>query len=241
MKAAVAFADLVLSRLQQWVWTKHVRLVSAEVLLPWNCPVIFPTCVHWVSLSALTHFICLVFKKKKKAQTNNERQAIGDAFHSWSANVETTENFKVLLRCLMSRTQFYPDTEHLLSRSVSWQIVCNVFCLSEVFQSTVLNGARGPMVERTAGCRYIPGATIQSEWAKFWDGCKNQTIWNIHEISYFFTSHKCMLPHYVSCYIYFFVYLHMSYPVEFMLWIGLSVLFVCLQTLLVQLANICWF
>ena len=33
------------------------------------------------------------------------------------------------------------------------------------FQSTVSNGARGPMVERTAGHRHIPGTTVQSEWA----------------------------------------------------------------------------
>lgn len=163
---------------------------------------------------------------------------MNDWWRSWSANVETAESIKVLLRCLMSRTQFYPHTEHLLSRSVSWQIVCNVFCLSEVFQSTVLNGARGPMVERTAGCRYIPGATIQSEWAKFGDGCKNQTIWNIHEISHFFTSRKCMLPHYVSCYIFLCLF---TYVISCWIYVmDRLICFVCLQTLLVQLAISFW-
>ncbi|XP_061646968.1 cyclin-J-like [Phyllopteryx taeniolatus] len=35
-------------------------------------------------------------------------------------------------------------------------------CSLDVSQAPVLNGARGPMVERTTGYRYIPGAAIQS-------------------------------------------------------------------------------
>lgn len=38
------------------------------------------------------------------------------------------------------------------------------FCLSEVSKAPLLNGARESVVERTARCRHIPGATIQSEW-----------------------------------------------------------------------------
>ncbi|XP_061818480.1 cyclin-J isoform X1 [Nerophis lumbriciformis] len=37
-------------------------------------------------------------------------------------------------------------------------------CSLKISNSPLLNGARGPMVERTTGCRYLPGAEIQSEY-----------------------------------------------------------------------------
>lgn len=49
-----------------------------------------------------------------------------------------------------------------------------VFFALDNIESTVLNGARGAMVERTARSRYTPGAPEQSKWDKF--GCSCETI-----------------------------------------------------------------
>lgn len=54
------------------------------------------------------------------------------------------------------------------ARKSTWLIFYHTFCLSELSKALLLNGARGPMVERTTGCRYLPGATIQSEEVTDW-------------------------------------------------------------------------
>lgn len=54
------------------------------------------------------------------------------------------------------------------ARKSTWLILYRTFCLSELSKALLLNGARGPMVERTTGCRYLPGATIQSEEVTDW-------------------------------------------------------------------------
>lgn len=158
----------------------------------------------------------------------NARQAIDDGAHSWSANVDTSLNFKSVF--VASNRPYATFAKHLHRGVWAERLSLTCFALLEVFQSAVLNGARGPMVERTTRCRYIPGATVQSEWDKFW--CKVRQIGTSVEFSCFFfffvflitchASNICILSHFLCLAIYIFDYLHMPSTVASSLyWIGL--------------------
>lgn len=54
-------------------------------------------------------------------------------------------------------------SSHVSSSATGFNSWCDLkTCLSGLFRSGVLNGAGGPMVDRTTGSRYLPGAALQS-------------------------------------------------------------------------------